>query len=173
MVSGFDDWVYRHLFTITVNYSSSHSILAAEDPLRSASPSTTNSCETESYVTTDGQSASASWNKAPFWRLGPDLYYCLTVAGLLIWGAHSDERAGLMFTIAAAPRSAVIFGSESRRTRGHNLLSQIRGSPKLEGQVPVLIFPRNRVAMLYSPFSSPPKTRRATVEVFGPASTRV
>jgi hypothetical protein len=29
-------------------------------------------------------------------------------------------------------------------------LSQIRGSPNLEGQVPVFISPRNRVAQLYS-----------------------
>jgi hypothetical protein len=40
--------------------------------------------ESESYVTTDGQPASLSRNKAPFWGLRPDLYYCLTVAGLLI-----------------------------------------------------------------------------------------
>jgi hypothetical protein len=33
--------------------------------------------------TTDGQSASLSWNKAPIWGLRPDLYYCLTVAGAL------------------------------------------------------------------------------------------
>jgi hypothetical protein len=60
--------------------------------------------ESESYVTTDGQSASLSWNKAPFWGLRPDLYYCLTVAGLLIWGALSDELSGLSFTIPAGPR---------------------------------------------------------------------
>jgi hypothetical protein len=30
------------------------------------------------------QSASLSWNKAPIWGLRPDLYYCQTVAGLLI-----------------------------------------------------------------------------------------
>jgi hypothetical protein len=57
----------------------------------------------------------------------------------------------------------------------HILLSQIRDSPNLEGQVPVFISPRNRVAQLYPrhwvTFSSSPKTRRATVEVFGPAST--
>jgi hypothetical protein len=29
-----------------------------------------------SYVTTDGQSASLSWNKAPIWGLRPDFYYC-------------------------------------------------------------------------------------------------
>jgi hypothetical protein len=60
--------------------------------------------ESESYVTTDGQPASLSWNKAPFWGLRPDLYYSQTVAGFLIWGALSDERTGLLFTIAAGPR---------------------------------------------------------------------
>jgi hypothetical protein len=29
------------------------------------------------------------------------------------------------------------------------MLSQIRDAPKLEGQVPIFIFPRNRVAQLY------------------------
>jgi hypothetical protein len=58
----------------------------------------------ESYVTTDGQPASLSWNKAPIWGLWPDLYYRLKVAGLLIWGALSDERTGLPFTIAAGLR---------------------------------------------------------------------
>jgi hypothetical protein len=60
--------------------------------------------ESESYVTTDGQPASLSWNKAPIWSLRPDLYYCLIVAGLLIWGALSDERTGLSFALATGPR---------------------------------------------------------------------
>jgi hypothetical protein len=47
--------------------------------------------------------------------------------------------------------SAVIFGSDSRGTRDRILLSQIRDFPF---------------------FSSPPTTRRVTVEVFDPASTR-
>jgi hypothetical protein len=53
-------------------------------------------CESESHVTTDGQSASLSWNKAPIWCLRPDLYYCLTIAGLLIWGALSDESGSVV-----------------------------------------------------------------------------
>jgi hypothetical protein len=53
--------------------------------------------QSQSYVTTDGQSASLSWNRAPIWGLRPDLYYCVMVTGLLMWGAHSDERAGLLF----------------------------------------------------------------------------
>jgi hypothetical protein len=42
--------------------------------------------QSQSHVTTDGQPASLSWNKAPIRGLRPDLDYCLTVAGLLIWG---------------------------------------------------------------------------------------
>jgi hypothetical protein len=57
----------------------------------------------ESYITTDGQSASLSWNKASIWGLRPDFYYCQTVAGLLMWGALSDERTGLSFRISAGP----------------------------------------------------------------------
>jgi hypothetical protein len=55
--------------------------------------------QSQSYVTTDGQSVSQSWNKALVWGLRPDLYYCLTVAvvGFLMWGALSDERTGLSF----------------------------------------------------------------------------
>jgi hypothetical protein len=45
--------------------------------------------------------------------------------------------------------SAVILGFESRGTHDHTLLSQIRDSPDLEGQVPVFISPRNRVVQLY------------------------
>jgi hypothetical protein len=107
--------------------------------------------ESESYVTTDRQSASLSWNKAPFWGLLPDLYYCQTVAGWLMWGDLSDERAGLSFTIAADPRQ-----------RNH---SRVR--------VPWDWRPYFTVSDSRPPFSSPPTTRRATVEMFDPASTRV
>jgi hypothetical protein len=60
--------------------------------------------ESESYVTTDSQSASLSWNKAHIWGLRPDLYYCWTVAHLLMWDALSDERTGLSFIIASGTR---------------------------------------------------------------------
>jgi hypothetical protein len=60
--------------------------------------------ESESYVTTDGQPVSLSWNKAPIWGLRPDLDYCLTVAGLLVWGALFDERTGLPFAIFTGTR---------------------------------------------------------------------
>jgi hypothetical protein len=58
----------------------------------------------------------------------PDLDYCLTVAGLLIWEPSLTRRVcRLQLLLALA--SAVIFGSESRRTRGHILLSQIWDFP--------------------------------------------
>jgi hypothetical protein len=63
-----------------------------------------------------------------------------------MWGALSDERTGLSFTIASDPRQRSHF------------------------RVPV---PRYfAVSDSSLPFSSPPMTRWATVEVFEPASTR-
>jgi hypothetical protein len=47
--------------------------------------------------------------------------------------------------------SLVSLRSESPGTRDHILLFQIRDSTNLEGQGPVFIFPRNRVAQLYPP----------------------
>jgi hypothetical protein len=104
----------------------------------------------ESYSTTDSQSASLSWNKGPIWGLGPDFYYCLTVACLLMWGPLSDERTGVSLTIAAGPRQ-----------RSH---SQVRVAWDSW-----LYF---TVSDSRPPSSSPRTARRATVEVFDPASTR-
>jgi hypothetical protein len=41
---------------------------------------------TELYVTTDGQPASLSWNKAPIWGLRADLYYLCDSYGLVLVG---------------------------------------------------------------------------------------
>jgi hypothetical protein len=54
-------------------------------------------------------------------------------------------RLHLLLTFA----STVILRPESRWTHDHILLSQIRESSNLEGQVPVFISSRNRVAQLY------------------------
>jgi hypothetical protein len=107
------------------------------------------SSESESYVTTDGHSASLSWNKAPIWGLRPDFYYCQTVAGLLTWDVLSDKRTGLWFKIAAGARQ-----------RRH---SQVRD--------PWNSRPYFTVSDSRLPFSSPPTGRRAAVDVFDPAST--
>jgi hypothetical protein len=60
--------------------------------------------QSQSYITPAGHSASLSWCQAPMWGPRKDFYYCQTVAGLLMWGALSDEKMGLSFTIAAGPR---------------------------------------------------------------------
>jgi hypothetical protein len=78
------------------------------------------------------------------------LYYCLTVAGMLMWGVLSDERTGLSFAIATGPRQR----SNSRV------------------RVPWDSRPYFTVSDLRLPFSSPPRTRRVTVEILVPASTR-
>jgi hypothetical protein len=75
------------------------------------------SLESESYVTIDGQPASLSWNKAPFWGLRPDLYYCLIVTGLLIWAPSLTRRRVCRLQFLLVLASAVVFGSESRRIR--------------------------------------------------------
>jgi hypothetical protein len=68
-----------------------------------------NESESESYVTTHGQSASLSWYKTPIRGLRPDFYFRteygirLTVTFLIPWGALSDERTGLSFVCAAGP----------------------------------------------------------------------
>jgi hypothetical protein len=79
--------------------------------------------ESESHITTDGQSASLSWNKTPVWGLRPDFYYRQTFAGLLTRGRVC--RLQLLLALA----KEVIFGSESRGTRDRILLSQIRDFP--------------------------------------------
>jgi hypothetical protein len=101
--------------------------------------------ESESYVTTDGQSASLSWNKAPIWGLRPDLRYCQTVAGLLMWRLSLTRGQICRLQLPLALATAVILGSESRGACDHILLPQIRDFPfrrllRLAGQrcVPLL-----------------------------------
>jgi hypothetical protein len=109
-------------------------------------PSVNVQTQSQIYVTTDDQSASLSWNKAPIWGLQPDFYYCQTIASLLMWGALSDERTGLSFTIVLYFANTVILGSEFHGTRDNISLYQIRDSQNLEGQALLFISPRNRVA---------------------------
>jgi hypothetical protein len=76
-------------------------------------------------------SASPSWRKAPIWGLRPDLYYCWTVAGLLMWGALSDERTGLSFRWTEHCRSSHIDPERSHREhRLHHLFYFCVTSPR-------------------------------------------
>jgi hypothetical protein len=93
---------------------------------------------TESKLSYDrkwvGQSLSVS---SPIWGPRPDVCYCQTVAGLLTFGALSDEKTGLSLKLLLALANAVILGPESRGTHDHILLSQIRDSPNLKGHVSI------------------------------------
>jgi hypothetical protein len=66
-------------------------------------------------------------------------------------GALSDERRVCRSKLLLALVSAVILRSKSRGTHDHILLSQILDCHNLDGEVPVFISPRNRVAQLYPP----------------------
>jgi hypothetical protein len=72
--------------------------------------------------------------------------------------------------------SAVILRSESRGTHDNILLSPIRDSSTWRARFPYLYAPGTRwpsyTPRHWVPVSSPPATRRATVEVLEPASTR-
>jgi hypothetical protein len=67
--------------------------------------------------------------KHPSGAYRPDFYYCQTVAGLLMCGALSDEKAGLPFTITDGPRHRNHIRAESHGSRDHILLSQILDLP--------------------------------------------
>jgi hypothetical protein len=67
-----------------------------------------------------------------------------------LYGVHSLTRGRVCrLHLLLALASAVIFGSKFREIRDHILLSQIRDSPNLDGQVPLFISSRNRVAQFY------------------------
>jgi hypothetical protein len=85
---------------------------------------------------------------SPIW--GPDHIF-VTVRQLRVCSCRAPSltrervsRLQLLLVLA----SAVVLGSEFRGTHDHILLSQIRDFPNLEGQVPVFIYPRNRVTQL-------------------------
>jgi hypothetical protein len=132
----------------------------------------------ESYITTDGQSASLPWNEAPIWGLRPDF---ITVREMRIcWhGALSLTRGRVCrLQLLLALAGAVILGSESLGTCDHILLSQIWDPPPPTWRASSShLYPPGTGWPSYTPkhwvsFSSPPTTRRTTVEVFEPSSTR-
>jgi hypothetical protein len=109
-------------------------------------PCRTDSAEYESYIRTDGQSASLSWNKAPIWGLRPDFYYCQTLASLLMWGTLSVERTVVKLLLVSP-------------TQPFSCLSPM-------GLVNIFYCLKFETSLL-----SPATTGKATVEVFDPTST--
>jgi hypothetical protein len=104
----------------------------------------------------------------------------ITVRKLRVfWCGTPSLKRGRVCRLQLLPDLAnvVIYGHDSRGTHDHVILSQIRYSLNLPDQVPVFVSPRTSVAQLHpqalgSLFMLPSTTRRATMEVFEPASTR-
>jgi hypothetical protein len=86
------------------------------------------------------------------WGPRQDFCYCQTFAGLLMWSALPDERAGLSFTIAAGPRQRSHSRVRVPRVSRPNYTVSASRLPQPGGPGPrIYIFPRNRVAQLYTP----------------------
>jgi hypothetical protein len=109
------------------------------------------------YVTTDGQSDSLSWYKAPIRGLRPEFFfpfgirntsdsYVLYSVGRPLWREDGSVFCMCRWTLPAKSFSVVVPWD----FRSYFTVSDLR-----------------------LPFSSPPTTRRVTVEVFDPASIRV
>jgi hypothetical protein len=107
------------------------------------------SVQSQSHIATEGQSVSLGVEP----HLGLMNRYLLLFDSYrpVLWGALSDERTGPSFVYAAGPCQSS--------------LSRVR--------VPWYSRPYFTVSDLRLPFSSPPTTRKVTVEVFDTASTRV
>jgi hypothetical protein len=108
-------------------------------------------CHSQRYFTAGGLvPVSSSWRQAP-WDSRSEFFifqlntcgYSHYVTSFLMRGCI--YRLQLLLVLA----SLVILRSEFLRTHDHILLPQIRDSPNLEGQVPLFISLRSRVAQLY------------------------
>jgi hypothetical protein len=53
--------------------------------------------QSQSYITTDGQSFSMSWCRAQSGTFDQRFFFLFKVTVLSFWGALSDERSGLWF----------------------------------------------------------------------------
>jgi hypothetical protein len=129
--------------------------------------------QSQSYIMTDGKSASLSWCQAP--SGAQDQILLLSVTGLLMWGTLSNERMSVSFTIAAG--SCQRSHSGVRVPRGSYPYFTISGSrlPQPEGSGPSIYISQgmgwtSHTPKHWVPYLSPPTTRRAMVEVFEPAS---
>jgi hypothetical protein len=106
--------------------------------------------QSQSHIATDSQSISKSWCRATSGS-HDQIFITLCKLWYFFWGPLSDERIGLSFIYAAGPHKCS--------------LSRVR--------VPWDSWPYFTVSDLRLLFSSPPTTRRVTVEVFESTYTRV
>jgi hypothetical protein len=98
-------------------------------PMKNVSLTRTPRIRVKSYVTTDNQLASVSWNKAPIWGLRPDFYYCQQLRVCWCGALYLTRRWVCPLELLLALASAVILVSKSGGTRDHISPSQIRDFP--------------------------------------------
>jgi hypothetical protein len=112
--------------------------------------------QSQSYITTDSQSASLSWCRAPIWYPRSIFPHLSLIIFRQLWvrrrGAPSLTRSRICsFQFLPGIASAAF-----RRSESHGLMSifclYFWDFPSLDGHVPVFISPRNMVTQLY-PFS--------------------
>jgi hypothetical protein len=118
---------------------------------------------------------SSSWRHAP-WDSRPDFFQLNICFHIPYVTSSLTRRCACSLQLLLVLASTIILRSDSRRTRDHILLSQIRDYRNPEDKVPVFKstgtgWPSYTLQALFL-FSPPPTTRRATVEVFNLACTR-
>jgi hypothetical protein len=113
-----------------------------------------NNIRSRSHITTDSQSASLSWCQAPIWDprsilLSPWIFFRqLRVCNFVAPSLTRRRACNLLYNCFwALPEQSLLGRSPAEHTTIFYCL--IWDSPNLEGQIPVFISPRNRVAQLY------------------------
>jgi hypothetical protein len=94
--------------------------------------------QSQNYFITGSLPPWSSWQQVP-WDSRLLIFFFQRNTWAVV--VHSGDMNGLSFKIVAGPR-------QRSHSWPHFILSQIRDSPNLEGQDPVFISPRNRVARL-------------------------
>jgi hypothetical protein len=143
---------------------------------------TSHSCSSQltaqSYITTDGQSASLSWCQAFIWGPRPDFLLPSDSCGFVDVGRPLWREGGsVVYNCETSPGQSFSRPSPAGPVNIFYCLKFETPPTWKARSIYWFIYPRNRVVQLHTPrhwvpFSSPPSTLRATVEVFEPASTR-
>jgi hypothetical protein len=122
------------------------------------------------------QSASLSWCQAPIWGLRPELYYCQTVAGLLVWGALWRENGSPVYNCCWSSPAQSFLGPNPAGLVTIFYCLRFETPPTWKARSSYLYRPgtgwSSYTPRHWVPVLTPPTTRRATVEVFEAASTR-
>jgi hypothetical protein len=169
------DWIFDLL--IQLGTTSNNTVIAVFLTVQFITAPAKPESQSQNHVTIDGQSASLSWNKALVWGLRPEFYYCLQlrVCGGGTLSLTSGRVCRLQLLLALA--RAVFFRVRVPRYSSPCFAVSDSRLPQPGGPGPRIYIPPGAGWPSYTPrdrvpFSSPPTTRRATVEVFDPASTR-